>query len=80
MSYISINNITYTKTTTINKLKIEPFNLCLFESCSFNVFLFDENDNLIDLKTVILNGDEYELWNNDDSYIIEWVKSKLNLN
>jgi hypothetical protein len=76
MSYIDVN-YTLTKSTVIKYLKIEISQLLLFESCSFNVSLYDENKNIIEMRFLKIEGDEYKLWNADDEYIINLVKEKV---
>ena len=76
MSYIDVN-YTLTKTTTIKYLKIEISQLILFESCSFNVYLHDDDKNIIEMRILKIEGDEYKLWNADDDYIITWIKEKV---
>lgn len=76
MSYIDASFI-LTKTTTIKYLKIEISQLILFESCSFNVSLYDEEKNIIEMKFLKIENDAYKLWNADDDYIITWIKEKV---
>lgn len=76
MSYIDAN-FTITKTTSIKYLKIEISQLILFESCSFNVYLYDEDKNIIEMKFLKIEGDEYKLWKNEDDYIINLIKEKV---
>ena len=80
MSYIDAS-FNLTKTTSIKYLKIEISQLILFESCSFNVYLYDEDKNIIEMKFFKIEGDEYKLWKNEDDYIINLIKEKvLNIN
>ena len=78
MSLLTVN-FQFTKTTTITNIKIEISQLILFESCSFNVYLYDDENNIIEFKTFKIEGDEYKLWKNEDDYIINWIKNKLNI-
>jgi len=38
--------------------------------------MFDENDNYVDAKTFVLDGQDYQDWTNDE-YLIEWTRQKL---
>ena len=40
------------------------------------VYLFNENDLLIETKQYLIQGDEYNQWSNDDKYIINLIKQK----
>ena len=61
---------------TINSFKILNININLFQSVYVNIGLCDINHNIVDVKTYIIEGDEYNKWN-DDSYLIEWIKNKI---
>lgn len=77
MSLISVNNLTITKTSIIFNIKLEVIELILFESCEFRIILFDEENNIIDVKFYKISGEEYVNWNNDE-YIVSWIKNKIN--
>jgi protease II len=51
--------------------------MVLFESITLSVSLIDTTDTTIEVKIYTLTGEEYEAWGNDDTYIVNWVKSKL---
>lgn len=72
---ININK-TINKTLLVSYLKIEVSELILFTSCLFRVLLFDDTNNVIDVKFYKLEGDDYNKWN-DDNYITEWIKSQI---
>ena len=78
MSFIDTNFI-YTKTSTIKYIKIEVFQMILFDSCSFNIFLYDENKNIIEMKFIKLEDENYKLWANDDEFILNFIKKELNI-
>ena len=56
MSLISVNNLTITKTSIIFNIKLEVIELILFESCEFRIILFDEQNNIIDVKFYKISG------------------------
>lgn len=53
----------------ITKVKIELVTLTLFTSAVFNVLLYTQNDELVDFKQFLIDGNEYLSWNNDDQFI-----------
>lgn len=66
-----------TEVKTITSFKLSTQDLQLFTSVTFRVELLNNVGNLIDLKYVIIDGDDYKNWNNDDTYIINKVAEKL---
>lgn len=46
-------------------------------SASFRVYLYDIDDKIIDTSYVLLEGEDYLNWNNDDNYVIQYVANKL---
>lgn len=61
----------------VSKIKIQVIDVKLFESVTILVNLLDSNGQLLDNRCFTISGDEYSNWGNDDSYIINLVKSKL---
>jgi hypothetical protein len=51
----------------------------LFSKIIFECQLFDSDSNLLDKRTVIIEGSDYQNWGNDDSYIINTLSNKLGL-
>ena len=49
----------------------------LFESVRIAVYLYSDQDVLIESKQYIIEGDEYNGWSNDDRYIINLLKQKI---
>jgi len=41
------------------------------------VYLYDEDKNIIEMKFLKIEGDEYKLWKNEDDYIINLIKEKV---
>ena len=64
----------------INSIFIEVMNIKLFTNVSVMVSLFDINENIIDNKYFVIEGEEYTNWASDDNYLVELVLNKLNLN
>jgi len=64
----------------ICKFKYNILEIKLFESVRIAVYLFNENDLLIESKQYLIEGDEYNGWSNDDKYIINLIKQKIQQN
>lgn len=65
------------KIINICKFKYNILEIKLFESVRIAVYLYNENENLIDAKQYIIAGDEYNAWSNDDKYILNLIKQKI---
>ena len=62
-----------------NRITIRPIEIKLFESIRVLVQIFNDSTNdLIDTKIYVISGDEYTSWSNDDQYIVNLIKEKLN--
>ena len=68
------------KTFNIVKFKYNIIEIKLFESVRIAVYLYNENDILIDAKQYIIEGAEYNAWSNDDKYILNLIKQKIQEN
>ena len=66
--------------TNICKCKYQILEIILFKSIRIAVYLFNENDLLIECRQYIIEGVEYENWSNDDKYIINLIKQKIQEN
>ena len=75
---IDVQDSSYVKTNTINKVNIRIGNIELFKSVTVIASLFD-NNTLVDNKVFKIEGDEYTNWSNDDQYLIDLVLSKLGM-
>jgi hypothetical protein len=47
-------------------------------SVTISVNILDENNKSIETFTLLLEGDDYNNWGNDDSYIKTFVETKIN--
>ena len=68
------------RTINICKFKYNILEIKLFESVRIAVYLFNENDLLIETRQYLIEGDEYNGWSNDDKYIINLIKQKIQQN
>jgi hypothetical protein len=71
--------VPYDQITTkqISGFDIQNVDLILFNSARICVRLLDENGNMLDLTFVTMEGEDYTNWGSDDSYIINYVATKL---
>jgi hypothetical protein len=74
-----IEPITKTKVNIISKIEISIIELILFKSVKVRVVLFDENRNIINSNILTLTGQDYLNWKDDDNYIVDYVKTNINI-
>lgn len=61
----------------IVKFKYTILEIKLFESIRIAVYLYNESDLLIEARQYLIDGVEYQNWSNDDKYIINLIKEKI---
>ena len=61
----------------ICKFRYQVLEIVLFKSIRVAVYLFNESDVLIEAKQFTFDGTEYENWAQDDKYIINLIKQKI---
>jgi hypothetical protein len=66
------------KSYTINNVQIRVMNLILYKCVNVHATLMD-NDTYVDSKMFKLENEDYTNWGNDDSYITNYVLTKLGL-
>lgn len=66
-----------TTTKTISSFYVNVQSVELFKNVTLNVRTFDNNNNIIDVKYITLEGQDYLNWNNNDQYIIDKVAEIL---
>lgn len=64
-------------TSKICKFKYNVLELKLFESIRIAVYLYDDKDMLIKATQYLITDEEYTAWSNDDKYIINLLKKKI---
>lgn len=79
MKQVNIQTKEITKTNSVTSIEIEEATLELDRSARFPVRLLDENNNLVDIEIITIEGAEYDNWGADDSYIIDIILGKLNM-
>lgn len=66
-----------TRTIKICKAKYQILEIVLFKFVRIAVYLYNENNLLIEGKQYLIQGTEYENWTNDDKYIVNLIKQKI---
>lgn len=61
----------------ICKFKYNVLEIKLFESVRVAVYLYNDKDILIEANQILIEGAEYNAWSNDDKYIINLIKTKI---
>jgi hypothetical protein len=61
----------------ICKFKYNVLEIKLFESVRVAVYLYNDKDILIEANQILIEGTEYNAWSNDDKYIINLIKTKI---
>ena len=65
-------------TTTITSFEIVSIEVALFSSATIRVNVFAGNYRT-DVRNIIIEGDDYVNWGNDDQYINSYVANALGL-
>ena len=73
----SIQPIVMTTSRTIVRFSVTCSGVELFNSATFRVDSFDDQDNIVDRKILSMTPDQYLAWNNDDTYVIQFVATSL---
>jgi hypothetical protein len=76
---MSTNIEPFTKTTkqTITSFTVTCRTLNLFENAVFVVDSFDESKKFISRDLITLTNEQYNQWNNNDTFIINLVAEQL---
>jgi hypothetical protein len=70
---------TVTTVTVICKFTIKRVEVQLKQSAQIVVDLIDTNGNYAGTKYLVMSGNDYTNWGSDDDYLINWVKTNLNI-
>ena len=79
MSEITLD-VPLVKTQVIeyNRFKIKNFDLKLNDRVSIIILLYPVNpDHVVECRTIVIDGADYEAWGSDDEYIIQAIKKKI---
>ena len=73
----SIQPYDFVTTQQVCSFKIDRIELTLFKQAILTIMLLNQSGGLVDIKVLQMNGRDYEQWNNDDNYVVEFVMNKL---
>jgi hypothetical protein len=79
MINISIQTKTITTTKEVKFIEIEDGQILLNKSATFPVRLLDVDGKLIDVKFIILEGEDYTNWGDEDDYVVDFILSELGM-
>jgi hypothetical protein len=79
MSIINVQTKEVVTTRVITQVEILEGNIQLNQSARFPVRLSDSNGNLVSMEFVIIEGDDYDNWTSDDSYIASLILTRLGI-
>jgi hypothetical protein len=71
------NIVPHVITKTLNKVVILLSNLEFNVSATFQADSYEDNGALFKRDVVVMSGEDYRRWLNDDEYAIEFVLTKL---
>jgi len=63
-----------TKTITYTQFAIKDIVITLNQSARFIVILYGDETDVVDIE---MTPQEYEAWGTDDTYVIQFIKTKL---
>ena len=76
---VPVSNFSITNTYDIKLLQITVVNVDLFTSARIIVRCFSDSGSMVQTYEYMLIGDDYANWGSDDEYIINYVKTQLNI-
>ena len=79
MSDIQVEPSVITEVKTITNLRVSIQELQLFCNVFVRAELLNRDGNVVDVRYVLIDGDDYKNWNNNDQYLIDKVAEKLGL-
>ena len=66
-----------TRIIKIVKFTYQILEIKLFEYVRVACYFYSDQDVMIEARQYIIEGDEYDAWSNDDKYIINLLKQKI---
>jgi len=73
----NIEPSTQTTSVTIVSFKVELTIMIFSTSARFRVETYDVNNNLASVVQVVMEGEDYAMWSNDDTYVYQFVADQL---
>ena len=77
MSTSNIQPSIFTTSRTIVSFTVVCEGVKLFESARFRVDSLDADGNVVERQYLTMSTEQYLAWNNDDSYVINFVATTL---
>jgi hypothetical protein len=77
--YDIVPPITVTKVNVMSQFIIKSVEVQLNQSANITVDLIDTDGNYGGTKYLVMSGDDYLNWGTDDGYLINWVKTNLDI-
>jgi len=66
-----------TRSIKICQFKYQILDVQLFKSIRIAIYLYNENNILIESTQLLIEGEDYNRWAQDDTYITNLIKSKI---
>jgi len=73
----NIQPATQTTSVTVTSFKVELICLIFSTSAKFRVMTYDENNYFVSAVEVVMDGDHYTSWSNDDQYVYQFIADFL---
>lgn len=77
MSTSNVQPFVVTTSRTVVRFAVVCEGVQLFQNATFRVDSYDADDNIVDREYLKMSHDQYLAWNNDDSYVINFVATSL---
>ena len=74
---LTIEPFDYVKRMTATSMTIKVIQFVLFTSVIVHVTLFDDDKAVVLSTNIEISGEDYTAWTNDDTYIYNYVATKL---
>lgn len=77
MSSSNIQPSVFTTSRTIVSFRVVCESVKLFDTATFRVDSLDVDGNVVERQYLTMTNEQYLAWNNDDSYVINFVATTL---
>ena len=77
---IKVTPLDITNVKTVIAFRIMNVKIVLNQRAVVSVQLLDADNKIVKIEQVVLTGDDYKNWGNDDTYVNIFVCNKLGLN
>jgi hypothetical protein len=69
--------INKTVVQTVVRFSIDIISLVLNTSATFRVTMWDADNRILEGVNVIIDGQDYLQWSNNDDYVVQFISKKL---